>query len=98
AKREAIEAAMREWTCPQESDALGTTLKAAGVPAYTARRPSGIHADPQLVHRAFFVELEHPVLGCIPFDGIPTRYSRTPGRLRHRAPLLGEHNEMILRE
>ena len=28
--------------------------------------------------------------------GVPVKMSRTPGRVRHRAPLLGEHTREIL--
>ena len=51
---------------------------------------------PQLVARHFFQALEHPELGdTLCYPGAPYRLSRTPCRLRRRAPLIGEHNEAI---
>jgi benzylsuccinate CoA-transferase BbsF subunit len=45
--------------------------------------------DPQLAARRHFVRLDHPVMGTSVYSGIPYRLSRTPGRLRSPAPLLG---------
>jgi crotonobetainyl-CoA:carnitine CoA-transferase CaiB-like acyl-CoA transferase len=49
--------------------------------------------DPQLEARSYFVELEHPELDAsFTYPGAPYSLAGTPWRLRHRAPLLGEHN------
>ena len=49
--------------------------------------------DPQLLARNFFVEVKHDELGkSFTYQGGPYSLSETPWRLRHRAPLLGEHN------
>lgn len=48
--------------------------------------------DDQLLARGFFVDVEHPELArTIPYPGPPYRLSRTPARIRRRAPMLGEH-------
>ncbi len=52
--------------------------------------------NPQLRARDFWVELEHPELGIsIPYPGAFVSMSRTPIRLRRRAPLIGEHNQEV---
>ena len=48
-----------------------------------------LERDPQLAARGHFVRLRHPVMGESVYSGIPYRLSRTPGRLRSPAPLLG---------
>jgi crotonobetainyl-CoA:carnitine CoA-transferase CaiB-like acyl-CoA transferase len=53
--------------------------------------------DPQLKHREMLLEMEHPVEGRIPQLGFPIKFSDTPGRLRTPPPLLGEHNNEVLR-
>lgn len=53
--------------------------------------------DPQLKHREMLLEMEHPVEGRIPQLGFPIKFSDTPGRLRTPPPLLGEHNDEVLR-
>jgi crotonobetainyl-CoA:carnitine CoA-transferase CaiB-like acyl-CoA transferase len=60
---------------------------------YTAE---DIFKDPQLAARNFFVEIEHPELHrSFTYPGGPYTLKGTPWRLRHRAPLLGEHNAAI---
>jgi crotonobetainyl-CoA:carnitine CoA-transferase CaiB-like acyl-CoA transferase len=53
--------------------------------------------DPQFKHREMLLEMDHPVEGRIPQLGFPIKFSDTPGRLRTPPPLLGEHNDEVLR-
>jgi crotonobetainyl-CoA:carnitine CoA-transferase CaiB-like acyl-CoA transferase len=48
-------------------------------------------ASEQLCARRYFVELDHPDAGRLPYPGAPFRLHRTPWR-DARAPLLGEHD------
>jgi len=96
--REAIDAALRAWTCGQEPWELAGRLEAAGVPASVVQRPSDLYKDPQLAHRGFFVTLKHAVMGPTPYDGPVTSFSETPAVLRRPGPCLGEHTEYVLRE
>ena len=50
---------------------------------------------PQLEHRQFFVELDHPVAGRLTYPGIPFRMSESAMKITGGAPLLGEHNEEV---
>ena len=51
----------------------------------------------QLVDRAYFVELDHPVVGHLRYPGPPLRpQSEESAWVYRRAPLLGEHNQEIL--
>ena len=53
---------------------------------------------PQLQHRGFFEDVDHPVTGTARHSTLPMRFSRGPDRFhRRRAPLLGEHNDEVLR-
>ena len=54
-------------------------------------------ASPQLANRRFFVSIDHPVAGELPFPGAPFVMSRTPFDFT-RAPLLGEHNGEVRSE
>lgn len=53
--------------------------------------------DPQIKHREMLLEMDHSVEGRIPQLGFPIKFSDTPGRLRTPPPLLGEHNDEVLR-
>ncbi len=54
--------------------------------------------DPHLKERGYFVEIEHPIIGKAKIPGIPFQFSETPGAVERPSPLLGEHNELILRK
>jgi benzylsuccinate CoA-transferase BbsE subunit len=63
-------------------------------PVYNARDSL---EDEQLQYRQYFVPVEHPELGAtLTYPGAPWKLSRTPWRIRRRAPLLGEHTAEIL--
>jgi benzylsuccinate CoA-transferase BbsF subunit len=74
------------WEAPQLADAL-TKAGVPSSPVYDAQ--DLLERDPQLRARGHFVRLDHPVMGKSVYSGIPYRLSRTPGRLRSPAPLLG---------
>ena len=60
------------------------------------------HCQPELAQlqaRRFFEEVDHPVIGRSRYSTLPMRFSRGPERIHQRhAPLLGEHNDALLRE
>ncbi len=59
---------------------------------------SQVYEDPQVIAREMKVDLEDPDLGTLHNIGIPVKLSATPGRIRRRAPMLGEHSWEILTE
>lgn len=68
-----------------------------GIPAAPLRTPEELFEDPQLRAVGFFetVESKH---GPVRFPGVPTRFSRTPGRVAGPAPELGQHTREVLAE
>jgi benzylsuccinate CoA-transferase BbsF subunit len=54
--------------------------------------------DEHLKARGYYVYLEHPQAGRNAYDGPQFRLSETPARLHSPGPLLGEHNEYVLRD
>jgi benzylsuccinate CoA-transferase BbsF subunit len=94
----AIEDAVAAACAEAEPFALAERLRRAGVPASVVLRASDLHHDPQLLHRQFFVELDHPRIGQCHYDGAVTRFSATPARPTHAGPVIGQHTELILRE
>ncbi|WP_249599416.1 CoA transferase, partial [Peribacillus frigoritolerans] len=57
-----------------------------------------IFEDPHYQARENILEVDHPRLGKIKVPGIVPKFSETPGRIRHRAPELGEHNKQVYGE
>ncbi|HIA17215.1 MAG TPA: CoA transferase, partial [Dehalococcoidia bacterium] len=73
-------------------------LQAAGVPAGVVQSQADLWEDPQLEHRKFFTWLDHAECGPMPYDGLQFLLSKTPGSLRMPQALIGQHNDVILRE
>ena len=73
-------------------------LLRAGVPAGPIYRMSEVMEDPQVRHREMVVELEHPRAGRIRVNGVPLKFSDTPGGVVSPPPTLGEHSEAVLRD
>jgi crotonobetainyl-CoA:carnitine CoA-transferase CaiB-like acyl-CoA transferase len=67
------------------------------VPAGPINNLADVFSDPQVLHREMYLEMPHPTLGCIKQTGLPIKFSQTPGGLDRHPPLLGEHNQEILK-
>jgi crotonobetainyl-CoA:carnitine CoA-transferase CaiB-like acyl-CoA transferase len=69
------------------------------IPCFPANTVEELLSDEHLAARRFFVEIDHPATGPLTYPGVPYTFSRTPLPLKVRpAPLLGEHNDMFLRQ
>ena len=97
-RRAELDKALVSHCAGQEAKAFSQILREAGVPAYAVLRPSDFHADPQLVDRGFFIELEHTGFGRSTFDGPVTNYSKTPSSPTHAGPLIGEHTFEVMKD
>ncbi len=65
-------------------------------PVYNVR---DIVADPHFKAREMLPWVPHPGLEEeVQIAGVPIKMTETPGRVRHRAPLLGEHTDQYLQE
>ena len=67
-----------------------------GLAAGVVYSPDEAIADPHVVARGFPVEVEHPEHGrSFTYPGPPYRFSETAWAIAHRAPLLGEHQDLV---
>ena len=97
--REGELADLLEETFSQQSTAYWLeTLEKAGMVAGPINNIAQVYDDPQVIAREMKVDLEDPDLGTLHNIGIPVKLSATPGRIRRRAPMLGEHSWEILSE
>jgi crotonobetainyl-CoA:carnitine CoA-transferase CaiB-like acyl-CoA transferase len=67
------------------------------IPAAALRTPDDLFADPHLNAVGFFETVETSS-GPVRFPGVPTWFSRTPGRVAGNAPELGSHTQAVLEE
>ncbi len=79
------------------SDAISAKLRAAGVPAEPLVNAHFVMPNPQLEHRRFYQDLDHPVVGRRRYPTLPMRFSGLgPAWHRSPPPTLGRHNAEIL--
>ena len=89
---------VEDWTIRHAPEEVMGLMQAAGVAAGILENGEDLlEYDPQLKHRHFFWEVDHPEIGKYRVPGIPFALSKSPYELRC-APLLGEHNEYVLKE
>ena len=98
ADSDAVDGILTAWFAPRDGFEAAQELRDAGVPAYMALRASDFYADPNLVAREFFIELEHGAIGTMTFDGPVTLFSATPARPWRAGPLVGEHTQQVMSE
>ena len=73
-------------------------LGSAGVPAGPVLDVCQMHEDEQALARGMVVDVEHTTEGTVKTLGLPVKFSNTPGKVLHGAPLYGEHTRSILAE
>jgi len=93
-----IDGHLSEWTSGEPPQEVMQLLQAQGVPAGVVQRSSDLMRDPQLEHCRFFRYLDHPEMGNVPYTGHQFRISGYDSGPRFPAPLLGQHNEEVLRD
>jgi len=89
---------LAETICQETTGHWLELLAEAGVVAGPIYNMEQVYQDPQVQARQMQVDLEDPELGTLHNIGIPVKLSATPGRIRHRAPGLGEHSVELLKE
>jgi crotonobetainyl-CoA:carnitine CoA-transferase CaiB-like acyl-CoA transferase len=70
---------------------------AAGIPAAPINTAAEALRDPQALARGLIVQIEHPALRGVRSIANPVRFSDMPVTYRLPPPMLGEHNDEILR-
>lgn len=93
----AIDDELGRWTAGYDQTELVELLQPS-VPAAEVHDQTGLHLDPQVAHRGYFVRLEHSEIGPVDYDGLQAVLSRTPGRLRKPGPCVGEDSYLVLSE
>ncbi len=56
-----------------------------------------VFTDKNVLDREMLFTLEHPIEGLIEQLGFPFKFSQTPAEASLRPPLLGEHNDEVLK-
>lgn len=73
-------------------------LEDSGIPVGRVRNVAQVFENPQAEARHMRLEVEHSKIGRLPLTGNPIKLSRSMEREHLPPPVLGEHNESVLRE
>jgi len=94
-----ITEAMNAWAGQRATEEAMRELEEARVPCGKVYELSEVFNDPQVQARELIKFVEYPGgAKPAPVPNTPVRLSETPGEVRLRAPMLGEHTDEVLRE
>ncbi|MFC1957765.1 CoA transferase, partial [Chloroflexota bacterium] len=95
---EELDRLVEAWTINHTAEEVMEMMQAVGVPAGTAETGEDlVENDPQLAHEHYFQRVDHPEGGTYLVHPSPIVPSKSYHEVR-RSPLLGEHNEYVLKE
>ena len=90
---------IEEWLAQMPTDdAVVAALREARIPSAPVLTVEQAMNHPHLRERGTVAEVHDRVLGDMKVPGFPIRFSEFPSPANLQAPLLGEHNELILRK
>ena len=94
-----LEKLIAQWTANITAETAEEILQKAEVPAHKLLKSSEIMSDPQIVHRGYYVRMDHREMGNVAYD-FQTAFilSKTPREIERPSPCLGEHNEFVFKE
>lgn len=91
---EALDQFLRNYSKSEIMEKLGGKIPIAPV-----QNIEDIFADPHFAAREMLVEVDEPGIDQKKtVTGTPVKFNETPGGVKHRAPLLGEHTASLLQE
>ena len=89
-----IEEKVREMT----RDEAVEYFVAARVPIAPVYELNDVVKDPHLIERDMFTTVEHKKAGPVKVVNFPVKFSETPVQIETASPIIGEHNEPVLKE
>jgi crotonobetainyl-CoA:carnitine CoA-transferase CaiB-like acyl-CoA transferase len=93
-----VRAIIEGWTRLRSGGEI-TELLGGHLPVGRVQSIDEIFADPHMRAREMLVDVDQPGSARpVTIAGIPIKLSRTPGSIRRRAPLLGEHTAEVMKE
>jgi crotonobetainyl-CoA:carnitine CoA-transferase CaiB-like acyl-CoA transferase len=96
---ELISEAMNAWVNGLSTEEAIQRLEEARIPCGKVYQLGEVFDDPQVQARRLFKFLDYPGSAkSVPVANTPVQLSETPGAVRHRAPMLGEHTNEVLSE
>jgi CoA:oxalate CoA-transferase len=92
-----VEPVLRRWLSARtRQQCFAEAVLEHGWPVYPVNTVRDVLEDPHFRARGFFVDVDHPVAGRLPYVGAPWRMAEGGFAVRRPAPLLGQHNAEVL--
>lgn len=95
---EIISERLAQWCASKTSEDAVAAFEKARVPAGPVYRPRQTLADPHVQASGLFTTVDFPGIGKAPVAATPVKLHATPGSVRMRPPILGEHTDEVLDE
>jgi len=95
--RDVIDGFINEALSHDDADAWLDKLKAVGVPCGRINSVADALDDPHTAARDMIETVEHSTIGALKMLGIPFKFSDTACSVRRAPPILGQHNDEILK-
>ncbi|KUH67529.1 acyl-CoA transferase [Mycolicibacterium novocastrense] len=93
-----LRAHLAELTRKRAPQTVATLLQRVGVAAAPMQRGTDILTDPQVVARALYTDMTHPLFDtALPTETRPARYRHIPRAELRPAPVLGQHTRDVCR-
>src|SRR5438132_4454657 len=87
---------MEAWCAAHTFEDVAHEFEVYQVPYAPLMSMADIFAEPHYREREMIIDVPEPTLGSIPQPGVVPKLSRTPGRVTHAGPPLGQDTEEIL--
>jgi formyl-CoA transferase len=92
-----LDAIIQDWIGQRSADEVLAAFAEHEAAIAPINSIADIFDDPQFQARETITTVEHPKLGPLKMQNVIPRLARTPGRIDHPGPELGEHNDEIYR-
>jgi formyl-CoA transferase len=92
-----LDAIIQDWIGRRTADEVLASFAEHEAAIAPINSIADIFDDPQFQARETITTVEHPALGPLRMQNVIPRLTRTPGRIDHPGPELGEHNDEIYR-
>ena len=89
---------INDWMKQQKMHDIFHQVAQKGIPIGPVNSARDVMESKQYQSRKYFVEVDHPVAGKHQYPGWPYKMTAIAANVSRPAPLLGQHNEEILKE
>jgi len=94
---EVTEGLIKEKVSGMTRDEAVNYFTAARVPVAPMYNVDDVVKDPHLIERNMFTTVDHKNAGPIKVVNFPVKFSETPAYVKSAAPVIGQHNQEVLK-